>query len=110
MSSYGQKYSQALTSGVTREGVDPGFAEEFPHLAEIFRGVPKNGEGSFDVAPATLNLFWEGGVLKFCIIPRTGNRVAFGSCQCPEKGLQSVEEALAAEHFEWKISKRRSSP
>jgi hypothetical protein len=83
------------------------FQARFPVLTEALQGTYDAGNGKAVVPPCTINLFLEGGQLKFCVIPKDDARVAFGCVREPWEGLAGVESELAARRFEWKISKRR---
>jgi hypothetical protein len=78
------------------------FAAEFPEINNVFRGVRADDGLSWQVWPATLNLFPGDGKLKFCISPKAGSKIAFGTVDDPTKGLGGVEAAIAAGHYEWK--------
>jgi len=82
--------------------------DEYPAMVEAMRGVPSEVPGE-TVWPCTVMLFLEGDTLKFCLNPKSGNRVAFGSVADASKGLSGVEQALVNGDFEWKARGRRSS-
>lgn len=81
--------------------------DEFPHLVEAMKGV-MNAEGAYEVWPCTVFLFLEGDTLKFCLNPKSGSRVAFGSVSDASKGLHGVDEAIRDGNFEWKARGRRT--
>ena len=109
MSSYELSYSAG--SGESRGGaaVPIEFREEYPALSTVFSGVTAADGQTCAVPAATVNLWFEAGTLKFCIMPRYGNRIAFGTVEAPEKGFAGLEEALQRGRFEWKVSKRGKS-
>ena len=80
--------------------------ENWPNLTDALLGC-KDPDGKEGVPPITLMLFLEGDTLKFCLSPKWGGKVAFGTIVDPSKGLQAVEDAIRAGEFEWK--KRRQS-
>jgi len=82
------------------------FRQEFPHVYDLFVGRPFTPEDP-GRPPATILLFPEGGKLKFCVKPKFGGLVAFGTVQDPSKGMAGLDEAIAAGHLEWKQSKKR---
>jgi hypothetical protein len=109
MSSYEESYQRSCTDQRDRATVDEFFRAEYPALAVVFGGKPGDGNGGPGVSPATINLWFEGGEMHFCIMPRFGNRVAFGVLADCSKGLSALEEAIAEGRFGWKISKSRKS-
>jgi hypothetical protein len=86
------------------------FSERFPELGSLFGGRLNPDNGRVEVPPATITLFFEVSRLKFCVHPRTGHRIAFGSVREALDGLVGVEEALKLGHYEWKArtGQRRS--
>lgn len=79
---------------------------EWPNLGEALLGG-RDPDGKEAVPPITLMLFLEGDKLKFCLNPKWGAKVAFGTIPDASKGLEAVEAELAAGRFEWK--KRRAN-
>lgn len=82
------------------------FVKAFPALTEVLVGRKEETTGNCLVPPATINLFVEGSQLKFCLIPKAGNRIAFGCVGKPVEGLVGLESAILGGKFEWKTSKR----
>jgi len=78
------------------------FADRFPNLAELFCGLFRESDSKWEVYPCTLTIFVENRRLKFCVHPRVGPQVAFGSCQDGVGGFSEIEQALELGHFEWK--------
>lgn len=107
MSSYRESFQAASTEREGLPNIPAAFRSRFPALSEVLGGIVEEGTGKLSIPAATLNLFWEGGELKFCIIPRFGNRVAFGSVPEPHKGIESLEREIAAGRVGWKISKNK---
>jgi hypothetical protein len=109
MSSYEQSYRAGGNDSRDLASVPAEFREAYPSLATVFAGVkPKEGETS-GVYAATVNLWFEGGELHFCIMPRFGNRVAFGLAGDGVKGFDAIEKAICQGQFGWKVSKSRKS-
>lgn len=106
MSSYEHSYSTSKPSNGSGGDCSPEFAAEFPNLATVFSGVYEADTGNCKVPRASIILFWEGGKLKFCISPKVGSQVAFGTVEDETTGLAGVEAAVALGHFEWKKGKR----
>lgn len=109
MSTFHQSYQQAHEQkGVAFKGNEE-FQKEFPNLYSLLTGIDGDGAGQASGAkdkgfpPATLMLFVEGGAMKWCASPKSGPRVAFGTIPEPLKGFWSIEDELAAGHFEWKV-------
>lgn len=80
--------------------------EEFPELTNALLGS-KNVEGQCVLPPCTLMIFLNDGRLGFCLSPKSGSKVAFGTIPDPSKGLNCVESEIAQGHFEWKNSPKR---
>ena len=108
MPSYSESFKEASSRNGSSGVLPKEFRERYPTLAEVLEGGGPVPEGQVPVPPATVNLFVEGVQLKFCIMPRYGNRIAFGCVQEPLDGFLSIERALSAGAFEWKLSKRRT--
>jgi|SRR5689334_15928805 len=102
MATYKERFDATAGETYNRSAVEPTFREEYPQLADVFSGVPATNGVDKDIPCATINLFWEGGRLKFCIIPRGSNKIAFGTISEPEKGFAGLEAALTNGTFEWK--------
>lgn len=99
---------RAHVASQTEDGVQvAALREEFPAITEALKGVPSDVPGE-TVWPCTLMLFLEGDTLKFCLNPKSGNRVAFGSVPDAAKGLHGVESAIVNGNFEWKARGRKS--
>jgi hypothetical protein len=102
MATYQERFDAAAEDTYNRSSVEPTFREEYPTLADVFSGITSRDPNQKDIPCATINLFWEGGRLKFCIIPRGLPKIAFGCLAEPEKGFAALEWALANGAFEWK--------
>lgn len=104
------KLVQSYASGASSNGEDTPFLaalrDEYPELAAALRGT-KNVEGQCLIPPCTLMLFLDGERIGFCLSPKAGSRVAFGSLPDPSKGLAGIEAEIAAGHFEWKNKRGR---
>jgi hypothetical protein len=102
MSTYRESYAKGASQAGFSRFVSEEFEQEFPMVSNVFAGE-YDADGKTCIVPsASIVLFAEAGKLKFCITPRVGNRVAFGTCDDPVKGLASVEQALARGNYEWK--------
>ncbi len=107
MSSYAESYSKGMQASAQNK-LSIEFEEQYPSIAQMFHGQMSPDGAQCLVPPASINLFVEGSQMKFCINPKTGNRVAFGCIPDPSKGFDALEVELAKGRFEWKISKRRN--
>jgi len=96
---------QAKASG--KPSLPDDFRAKYPTLTEVLEGHETSDQAGTACPTASLVLFAESTQLKFCVTPRTGNRVAFGCLPRALDGLDGVEAELAAGKFEWKLSKRR---
>lgn len=106
MSKLIQSYSTSTAAGGDDTPFLAALREEYPELAQALRGT-KNVEGGCVLPPCTLMLFLDGDRVGFCLSPKAGTRVAFGSLPDASKGLAGVEAELAAGHFEWKNKRGR---
>lgn len=104
MSRLRSSWSQVALTKPNREVVLDEFREELPALAEFMGGADALGD-SPAIMPHGLNLFWEGGKMKFCLSRRNYPNCCFGCVPDPVKALQSVEGELQAGRFEWKARK-----
>lgn len=109
MSNYQESWNAAGGDNQRKAVVPVEFAEEYPSLAAVFGGieVPPGEQGG--VPPATINLWFEGGELRFCIMPRVGNRIAFGVVSDAAKGFASLEAEVSQGRFGWKNGRNRRS-
>jgi hypothetical protein len=105
MSRYLAGYEVAKKERVGLVVVPDSFRDSYPALAEVFAGVLEEGQALPKVHSATLNLFWEGLELKFCIIPRFENRIAFGVVQEPLRAFESIDQAISAGRLGWKVAR-----
>lgn len=104
MSTYESSFATVSHDRVDAPTIPAGFIERYPELALLFGGRINAENGRIEIPAATLVLFFEGGRLKFCVKPRSGGRVAFGTVTDASEGLVGVEEAIRVGHFEWKVS------
>jgi hypothetical protein len=105
MSTYGESYSKVNVDGKQMRYVCDQFAERFPMISQVFAGIYSDDGKVCQVPPASIVIFAEAGKLKFCLTPKHGNRVAFGTVEDPLAGLSGVEAALAGGSYEWKIKR-----
>jgi len=80
-------------------------AESYPAIAWVLAGRPKDHEAGMEY-PATLMLFLDSGKLKYCISPKIGLGVAFGTVDDPTDPMASIERSIVAGAYEWKNRKR----
>jgi metal-dependent amidase/aminoacylase/carboxypeptidase family protein len=79
-------------------------AESYPAIAWFLAGRPKDHPEGAE-CPGSLIIFLDSGKLKFCLSPKIGRDVAFGSVTDPTKPMDSIEASLVNGSIEWK--KRR---
>lgn len=106
MSKLAESYRSHVSSATSDGPQVQALREEFPSIVEAMRGVVGD-EQTPTLWPCTVMLFLEGDTLKFCLNPKSGNRVAFGTVSDASKGLQGVEQALRDGQFEWKARGRQ---
>lgn len=83
------------------------FVEAYPTISEALRGDSPQSRGDGGIPPCTINLFVEGGRVKFVLIPKDWPRVAFGCLGDPVKGFDALESELVRGRVEWKKTKAR---
>lgn len=108
MSKLIQSYSTSVTKTDEDDPVTLALREDYPELTNALRGT-KNVEGHCVMPPCTLMIFLNEGRLGWCLSPKSGSKVAFGTVTDPSKGLQCVESEIAKGNFEWKNSPRKRS-
>lgn len=106
MSTYGDSYRSGKPSSAGGPQVPSEFVSEYPSCAAVLAGIWSDDGKECQVPPASIIVFAEGGKLKFCISPKVGNMVAFGTCEDSSKGLGAIEAAIEGCHFEWKKARR----
>jgi len=80
-------------------------AEEYPAIAWVLSGRPKDHPEGQE-APATIMVFFDSGKLKYCISPKIGLGVAFGTIDDPTQPMASIEASIREGKYEWKNRKR----
>jgi hypothetical protein len=107
MSTYGKSYTNGSAGGIGDQAQVPQtVVDEFPALASVLGGVYSIDGLVCEVPPASVILFAELGKVKFCIHPRRGDKVAFGTLSRPEAGFSALNDEIEAGNFEWKRGKR----
>lgn len=101
MSKFRESYASAKSVGRAEGEAFDALAAECPDLALVMAGEYDEG-GNCLVPSCTLMLFLEAGRVKFCLSPKFGPQVAFGTLPDPSKGLQGVDEEIREGRFEWK--------
>lgn len=81
--------------------------DQWPALSAVLAGVRTADGLKWELSPCTVSLFADCGKLKFCLSPKEGLKVAFGTIERAGEGLDGLEQALQAGHYEWKTSRRR---
>lgn len=104
-----ESYQSTTGANVFGAMSPPELREQWPALAAVMEGIYSPDGKQCELPPCTVQLFCELGKLKFCLSPKTGNRIAFGSVSDPSKGMDGLERALQDGHFEWKNRGRKSS-
>lgn len=107
MSNYQGSWNSGAGDSSRKAAVPCEFKEEFPSLAEVFGGIEVASGEQGGVPPATVNLWFEGGDLHFCIMPRIGSRIAFGVISDPCKGFAGLEAEISQGRFGWKNGRNR---
>ncbi len=107
MSNYQDSWNQAGGDSQRKAVVPEEFRESYPCLATVLGGIEVAHGEQGGVPPATINLWFEGGELRFCIMPRIGNRIAFGVVSDSVKGFESLEKEIQQGRFGWKNGRNR---
>lgn len=109
MSTYEQSYSGGVSESRAQRVVPEEFKMEYPAIGKAMAGVFSPDGKTCLVPAATINLFFEGGELRFCLSPAFGDTVGFGVVADPSKGLAGVEAEIAGGRIGWKKAKSRKS-
>lgn len=107
MSSVSSTYQASGPAGSTAPTVPAGMSDQWPALCAVLAGVRTADGLKWELSPCTISLFADCGKLKFCISPKEGLKVAFGTIDRVSDGLDGLEHALEQGHYEWKTSRRR---
>lgn len=76
-------------------------AEEFPAVAAFLLGRPI-GHPDGAECKGTIQIFLDSGKLKFCLSPKVGRDVAFGTIPDPTQPMESLEAQIVKGAYEWK--------
>lgn len=79
-------------------------SDSWPSVAWFLAGRPADHADGPECA-GTVMFFFDSGTLKFCLSPKVGREVAFGTIDDPTKPFDSLEASLIEGKYEWK--KRR---
>jgi len=101
MSKFRESYVATDSSNVRSAPALLGLRDEYPTLADALLGSAGT-DGGPAVPACTLMVFVEADKVKFCLNPKYGDRIAFGTLTEPEKGLAGIEWEMAEGRFEWK--------
>lgn len=104
MSKYGESFFHQTPDGVRQSPKIVELAAEYPEMTQVLLGVKRAENDGASIPTASIILFLEGDAMKFCLKPKYGGNVAFGTLQDPVKGFQELERALRDGDFEWKKS------
>lgn len=105
MSNAIEQFRVANNGNDSGPGVPSSFCDQWPLLAQLFAGVHDETGQQWKLWPCTLSLWFDCGVLKFCVSPKCGPKVCFGSVKALGEGLDGLEAALARGDCEWKTRK-----
>jgi hypothetical protein len=106
MSRFADSYASPGSKNARESEAYLALLDEVPAVADVLAGT-LDADGRCVVPPCTVQIFLDAGVLKFCLSPKVGDRVAFGVVQEPLYSLQGIERALEQGKFEWKTPKGR---
>lgn len=107
MSSYSSSYTNGSVGSIGDQAQVPQtVVDEFPAFAAVLGGVYSLDGQTCEVPPASIILFAELGKVKFCIHPKRGSKVAFGTLSNPGAGFAALNDEIEAGNFEWKNGKR----
>lgn len=107
MSTYLDQVKIRDGDGVLEDSILADHVEQWPNLCQALGGI-KQDDGKWQVGPATLMIFLEGGIMKFCLSPKYFPKVCFGVVSDPTMVLDSVEHALTTGKCEWKLRGRKN--
>lgn len=82
------------------------FAQAFPVLGQLFGGFT-DPDTNQKMPSCSLSIFCEGGRLKWCLIPKDGPKVCFGTLHDWDNPWESLQAALSKGECEWKPTNRK---
>jgi len=79
-------------------------ASLYPGIAQVLKGRSKEENGGV-LPPCTIMLSLDAGVIKFCVSPKFGAHVCFGTIDDATKLLHSLDKAIQANKVDWRPRK-----
>jgi hypothetical protein len=76
----------------------------YPGIAQILRGRGKEEKGGA-LPPCTIMLSLDGGSVKFCVSPKYGAHVCFGTIDDVTKLLHCLDKAIISNKVDWRPRK-----
>jgi len=105
MASVHDSYSSGTKGKDTRPQVSSDFRFAWPTIACLLEGRFDTEKQVVDIPPMSVAIFCEADRMKFCITSQKASKVAFGVVADPSKPMDSIEQALQQERFEWKVKR-----
>ena len=78
--------------------------ELYPGIAQVFLGRTKEMKGGV-FPPCSIILSLDGDLVKFCVSPKYGAHVAFGTIEDVTQILECLDAAIRANKVDWRPRK-----
>lgn len=101
MSSYEKRFSQQQGAQQRENKCSDQLRADYPNVVLAFEGRKATGDLA-EIPPCTIMLFLEGGSLKFCLSPKSGREVGFGTLNANVGILEGLEWCLDDGQIDWK--------
>lgn len=105
MGSVVAQFGEASSDAGSGPAIPAGFLDQWPMIAQVMGGIHSADGQQWLLWPCTISLWFDCGVLKFCLSPKCGPKVCFGSIKRYAEGLDGLEQALTNGDCEWKTRK-----
>jgi hypothetical protein len=79
-------------------------ASLYPGIAQVLKGRTKEQKGGV-FPPSSIIISLDGGSIKFCVAPKYGAHVAFGTIDDVTKLLHSLDAAIQKNKVDWRPRK-----
>lgn len=103
MSTFDGSFSEVDGSRFDVPKLSEQFISRYPEMSAAFMGMMDKDGVKFVRHPASITVWFERDLFKFCVSPRYSGKIAFGSGSDGVGGFSEIEQALKLKHFEWKL-------
>lgn len=107
MSSYDDLYSEDVGAADFAGSMPEDFLKRYPNLGMALLGCPDAKNKQRSIPPASVSFYWRDGHLGFCVAPKNGPKVIYGTFEDPSAGFRGIEDALSSGRCEVKPNNRK---